>query len=273
MSEAKKITAPPTTTALERIIIGGDLAQLSAGERVNHYMAVCKALRLDWRTRPFDYLKDRNGKLQMYARKDCTEQLRRRDNISLSLPKKEVSNGVYVVTSHAETKAGRHDEDIGAVPIDGLRGEMLANAMLKATTKAKRRVTLSICGVGLPDESEIDSIPGAVRVAAELPEGAVPSEGYPAQDVVAADPVPPTPEPPPKRRTWAEWLDNLELQMFSAQSQEEVDAILAARDVQAAQLQLKNGALKRYNEIVRNALARFAPPEDEITGEDRLGAD
>jgi hypothetical protein len=33
--------------------------------------------------------------------------------------------------------------------------------ILKAVTKAKRRVTLSICGLGFLDETEVDSIPGA----------------------------------------------------------------------------------------------------------------
>ena len=33
--------------------------------------------------------------------------------------------------------------------------------MLKAVTKAKRRVTLSICGLGWPDETEVESIPDA----------------------------------------------------------------------------------------------------------------
>jgi hypothetical protein len=38
----------------------------------------------------------------------------------------------------------------------------LANALMKAETKSKRRVTLSICGLGFLDETEADSIPGAV---------------------------------------------------------------------------------------------------------------
>ena len=34
--------------------------------------------------------------------------------------------------------------------------------MMKAETKAKRRATLSICGLGLLDETEVSTIPGAV---------------------------------------------------------------------------------------------------------------
>jgi len=35
---------------------------------------------------------------------------------------------------------------------------------MRAETKAKRRVTLSICGLGMLDETEVDSIPGAAKI-------------------------------------------------------------------------------------------------------------
>ncbi|EOV0478051.1 hypothetical protein ACOIM4_001927, partial [Campylobacter coli] len=44
----------------------------------------------------------------------------------------------------------------GALNIKNLGGDNLANAIMKAITKAKRRVTLSICGLGMLDESELD---------------------------------------------------------------------------------------------------------------------
>ena len=52
---------------------------------------------------------------------------------------------------------------MGAVSTAGLKGEALANSMMKATTKSKRRVTLSICGLGMLDETEIDSIPASAK--------------------------------------------------------------------------------------------------------------
>ena len=54
---------------------------------------------------------------------------------------------------------GRQTQDIGAVPVAGLRGEELANAYMRAITKAKRRSTLSLCGLGdVLDVSELDTI-------------------------------------------------------------------------------------------------------------------
>jgi hypothetical protein len=43
-------------------------------------------------------------------------------------------------------------------------------------TKAKRRVTLSICGLGFVDESEIETIPGAKKVAVDIETGEIPVE-------------------------------------------------------------------------------------------------
>jgi hypothetical protein len=42
-----------------------------------------------------------------------------------------------------------------------VKGEFRANLIMKAVTKAKRRVTLSICGLGFLDESEVESIADA----------------------------------------------------------------------------------------------------------------
>jgi hypothetical protein len=50
------------------------------------------------------------------------------------------------------------------VPVTNLKGEALANAFMKAETKAKRRATLSICGLGILDESELDTMPQATQV-------------------------------------------------------------------------------------------------------------
>jgi hypothetical protein len=54
---------------------------------------------------------------------------------------------------------GRTDESLGAVSLVGLEGEALANSLMKAETKAKRRVALSICGLGMLDETEVEAIP------------------------------------------------------------------------------------------------------------------
>lgn len=146
--------------AIERVVIQGDLARLSPEERVSYYRLVCESVGLNPLTKPFEFI-TLNGKLTLYARKDATDQLRSLHQVSVRIVGREVVEGCYVVTAQASFPSGRVDESIGAVPIDNLKGEARANSLMKAETKAKRRVTLSACGLGMLDELEIETIPSA----------------------------------------------------------------------------------------------------------------
>ena len=75
--------------------------------------------------------------------------------------------------------------DIGAVNIAGLKGEAYANAIMKAETKAKRRATLDLLGLGVLDESEADSIPNATTVAINAMVEALPQMEVEAVEVIA----------------------------------------------------------------------------------------
>lgn len=154
--------SPQQEAAIRRLIIHGDLSKLTTEQKENYYQMLCDACGLDWRFRPFDYLK-LNGKEVLYANKNCGEQLRQNKKISISLPEKKIEEGVYIVTARAESN-GRHDEATGAVSIEHLKGEQRANAIMKAETKAKRRVTLSFAGLGMLDETEVESIQGAEKI-------------------------------------------------------------------------------------------------------------
>jgi hypothetical protein len=151
---------------IERVMLVGDLGRLEPWERVEYYTSTCESLGLNPLTRPFEYLK-LNNRLTLYARKDATDQLRRVHSVSIKISSREQVGGCYVVVAQATTKDGRTDESLGAVPTDKLRGDNLANALMKAETKAKRRVTLSICGLGFTDESELETIKGAERVSVD----------------------------------------------------------------------------------------------------------
>lgn len=142
---------------IERVLIQGDLAPLTPDERVLYYNRVCESIGVNPMTKPFEYI-TLNGKLTLYARKDCTDQLRARDKVSIHDLKSQQVGDVYIVTALARNEAGREDAATGAVSIKGKFGDDLANAMMKAETKAKRRVTLSICGLGMLDETELETI-------------------------------------------------------------------------------------------------------------------
>jgi hypothetical protein len=81
---------------------------------------------------------------------------------------------VYVVTASGQDRTGRTDTSTGAVTIGTLKGDALANALMKAETKAKRRLTLSICGLGILDETEIETIPDARPVAVVVADREIP---------------------------------------------------------------------------------------------------
>lgn len=153
---------------IEEVLVGGDLSKLSPTERVSLYNAVCKSLGLNPLTKPFAFIQ-LSGKLTLYALKDCTEQLRKIHGVSITDLKSERLEDVFVVTAKALDKTGRIDAATGAVPIGNARGEALANLLMKAETKAKRRATLSICGLGMLDESELDTMPAAPTYSVEAP--------------------------------------------------------------------------------------------------------
>jgi hypothetical protein len=142
---------------LEQVVIRGDLSVLSEAERIGYYARVCDSLGINPLTRPFEYL-TLNNRMVLYARKDATDQLRHINGISIDRLERDQTDDMAIVTAYGHDRRKRTDSAIGAVSIRGLAGEALANALMKAETKAKRRMTLSLAGLGWLDESEIGSI-------------------------------------------------------------------------------------------------------------------
>jgi hypothetical protein len=153
-------TVNESAKVLEQVVIGGDLANLSPAERVRYYQAVCESIGVNPLTKPFEYIR-LNGKLQLYALRGCTDQLRANRCITVQIISSERMDDVWIVRARASMPSGRFDESIGAVTIAGLKGDALANALMKAETKAKRRATLALVGLGMLDETETETIPGA----------------------------------------------------------------------------------------------------------------
>lgn len=143
---------------IEAVIARGDIAALTPEERAKYYSTVCQSVGLNPMTRPFEYI-TLNGRLTLYARKDATDQLRAIHEVSVTDLIESERDGVFIVTAKVVNGKGRMDAAKGAVSVQGLKGEALANALMKAETKAKRRATLSVCGLGFLDETEIEDIP------------------------------------------------------------------------------------------------------------------
>ena len=213
----------------EKVLALGDLSKLSTNERTNYYVSLCQSIGLNPLTRPFEFIV-LSGKLTLYARKDATDQVRALKSVSVKIVDRAIVGDVYTVTAHATLPGGRCDESTGSVFIGGLKGENLANAYMKAETKAKRRVTLSICGLGFLDETEAPTIPDAQpwvepqeikQVEAELPS---PPPIEPKFKKVIATPI--RESAPPPAVDADEWDAGIEVNLLELKA--ETDVLISA---------------------------------------------
>ena len=199
MTENQELTTtqPLDATMIEGVLLGGDLSKLAPAQRVAYYRNVCQSIGLNYLTKPFEYI-TLNGKLTLYARKDATDQLRNINGVSIDDVDIVETEKQYLVKVKGHDKTGRSDVEIGVVNKTDMQGN-LANAQMKAVTKAKRRLTLSLCGLGWLDETEIETIPSAMPVkinsdTGEIVESPAPENinqetGQPADAVELIDPM------------------------------------------------------------------------------------
>jgi hypothetical protein len=146
----------PIGELMERIIAAGDVAALAPEDRAHYLVRVAESAGLNPLSQPFDLIPGQGGKLKLYPNKSATDQLRKMYRLRTILRgAREEPKGIYVIEVEV-TDGIRTETNIGAVPIAGLQGEALANAMMKAHTKAKRRATLDFVGLGLLDEIEVE---------------------------------------------------------------------------------------------------------------------
>ena len=159
MAENNEIMTAADAGMLENVLVNGDLSKLTPGQRLDYYRQVCQSMGLNPLSRPFDYI-TLNGKLTLYAKKDATDQLRKIHMVSIDDIDMQEDNDGFTVKVKGHDHEGRSDVEIGCVAKSDMRGN-IQNTKMKAVTKAKRRLTLSLCGLGWLDETEIETIPSA----------------------------------------------------------------------------------------------------------------
>lgn len=255
------ITHQSLDEAIELALVEGDLSRLTSAQRRQYYLRVCDSVGLNPLTKPFEYLR-LNGKMLLYATKACTDQLRATRGVSVDIVKRVVDHGVCEVTAKA-TLDGRADTDVGAVYVENLKGEALANAVMKAHTKAKRRVTLSICGLSILDESEIETIRGAERV--EEPPG--PPQLPPPQRP-ASTPPPALHEGGLGSAIWS----GFQAELTQASTLTDIQAI--AQRIGKAKDRMTLTQLGQLRELTRERKAALKAPKsvDEVLGDNELPA-
>lgn len=161
MTQLMANTKPVGTELFDKLVLQQDLSQLNPTELVQYYVHVCQYAGLDPTTKPFDILVLNNKKV-LYANKSCTAQLTAIHKPSVRIVDRSISGGLCIVTAEVTKRDGSSVQDIGAVAMpNSASTEAGANAIMKATTKAKRRALLSAFGLGMLDEVETDVLHGA----------------------------------------------------------------------------------------------------------------
>lgn len=165
---------------IERLIEAqGDWGKLSPGERRDLYREICETLDIEPNIMPF-YLITTQGrggggeKTILYLNRGGAEALRKKHHISvrvlqsslIHLPGEGLFYQVVVEASmreptQEEGKEVRREQGVAVADLRDKQGVELENAILFAETKAKRRATISLLGLGslLLDETEALSIP------------------------------------------------------------------------------------------------------------------
>jgi len=262
MSDTNVARIQPDPEAMAHVLGTGDLGKLTTAQRVAYYANVCRSVGLNPLTRPFRFL-TLNNQVQLYATRDCTDQLRGIHKISLVVKDQRLDGDLFVVTVAGSTPDGRRDEVIGAVTMGRLQGESRANAAMKAITKAKRRVTLSICGLGLVSEDELDTMPGARTFAPdeELPAPASPASPAspdPRREEINTE----TPMEPTEREQ--RWLDKLDAALGTVTTTEGWDNLMGGKNVRDFEATASTWGRRAYYEVKQRHQDRiFVLPESD----------
>lgn len=151
-------------------LVGASINQLGTEQKAKLAWDFSTALGLDPTLNPISFISFRDKKEIPYLTRGATDSLRKIWGISLSVHSLEWSQSVYTVLCEAryydtDVKRERVDFGTGVVNCHGLSGNAVANAMMRAETKSKRRATISILGLaGLIDEIELDTIDGYKKI-------------------------------------------------------------------------------------------------------------
>lgn len=154
----------PEEITLILINSNGNCGALNPQQKVIYYNWFCKNVGLEPASLPFQFLKDKTGREKLYCDRGGCAQLNKLYCVSHTDLGRKFEGNVLCVYMRASLPDGRHEDSLGAVNTKNLDGEMLSNAFMRAETKAKRRSTLDLLGLGMLDEEEVESLNGVVRL-------------------------------------------------------------------------------------------------------------
>jgi hypothetical protein len=159
MEQDAEAEALVRSQVVSSIVLRGDLSGLTETQLTRYYASLCESLSLDVRYKPFDLITFQ-GKRVLYANRACTDMLAKLHGIT-----REIIDGprfveldktkAIICIARVTSPSGRQETATAVVPATDP-----INGMMKCETKAKRRATLAILGLGLLDHTELETIPG-----------------------------------------------------------------------------------------------------------------
>src|SRR6266851_8779529 len=187
----------------KQLIIQHDLSKLSVEQLTQYLRDVSDFIGLDPDLNALDtiWMQNENGpgqSLVVYARRGTAEILRNKLGIEVSsLTQTITPQGSIVYTATGKNAQGRQEIAVGSKFVGGLTGKALDDAIMTASTRALRRLTMQFTSLGILDESEVGAIKGSVEnpaAGATLvgspvvlpPMPSVPANNAPGRDVTPA---------------------------------------------------------------------------------------
>lgn len=160
---------------LTQLILKGDLSILTDEEKMLYAKQVADAAGVSLLMRPFDFIEAKiagKSTVKLYANKNCAEQIRQKYNVNISIDDPKKLDDMLIIRGRATMLmpdgSTRFEEDIVPIEIEKIpygksefmpiKGVELANAVMKATTKLKRRLTFSIIGLGIMGIDDLEDI-------------------------------------------------------------------------------------------------------------------
>lgn len=197
MTKSQQPAATTKESLAVRVALNGNLAGLSDQQIWMFYQQMCERLELDPLSKPFDILESKEGdvvKKVLYPNSSCSSQLGVRHKVTYGpakiSPETELAAIGYKVARvsvECSLPDGRKLTGEAFIDLVGkfgpLAGKNLENALKKGATQARRRGTLQLCGLTMPDEDSGVSSLGEIE---EEPEPAAFEYTPPAAELAPA---------------------------------------------------------------------------------------
>ncbi len=163
------LSAEQKTALINAYLRTGELQGFSDEMLNDIYAKECRRLNLDPFDRPFDVISFKKGSLRLYLTSKGNDTLAAIHNISrvtIHQPQVRVVQKALLVYCQSEAilPAGRRQSASAFLPYNEVT---LATDLMKIETKAERRATMKLMGIGALLEDDLSSIPNVMLPAVE----------------------------------------------------------------------------------------------------------